>query len=240
MKEKIKQLFGLFGAFAVVGVTTFGGGYAMLPALQREVVEKRRWATEEEVMDWYAIGQCTPGVIAVNTATFVGQKQAGVWGGIFATLGVVFPSLVIIMIIAAFIQNFAHLPAVQNAFAGIRVCVCVLILNAVVKLWKKSVVDWKTFLIFLLVFAGSVFLNVSPVLYVLAAALAGIVIKEPWLVCMPLVGFVAAVGMLVSYALLVDDCRLYWGLWFGLSFLVMMVVPGHIINRKAKRACSGN
>ncbi len=178
MKEKIKQLFGLFGAFAVVGVTTFGGGYAMLPALQREVVEKRRWATEEEAMDWYAIGQCTPGVIAVNTATFVGQKQAGIPGGIFATLGVVFPSLVIIMIIAAFIQNFAHLPAVQNAFAGIRVCVCVLILNAVVKLWKKSVVDWKTFLIFLLVFAGSVFLNVSPVLYVLAAALAGIVIKE--------------------------------------------------------------
>ena len=178
MKEKLKQLFGLFGAFAVVGVTTFGGGYAMLPALQREVVEKRRWATEEEVMDWYAIGQCTPGVIAVNTATFVGQKQVGIWGGIFATLGVVFPSLIIIMIIAAFIQNFAHLPAVQNAFAGIRVCVCVLILNAVVKLWKKSVVDWKTFLIFLLVFAGSVFLNISPVLYVLAAAVAGIVIRE--------------------------------------------------------------
>ena len=178
MKEKLKQLFGLFGAFAVVGVTTFGGGYAMLPALQREVVEKRRWAKEEEVMDWYSIGQCTPGVIAVNTATFVGQKQAGILGGIFATLGVVFPSLVIIMIIAAFIQNFAHLPAVQNAFAGIRVCVCVLILNAVVKLWKKSVVDWKTFLIFLLVFAGSVFLNISPVLYVLAAALAGIVVKE--------------------------------------------------------------
>ena len=178
MKEKLKRLFGLFGAFAIVGVTTFGGGYAMLPALQREVVEKRRWATEEEVMDWYAIGQCTPGVIAVNTATFVGQKQAGVWGGIFATLGVVFPSLIIIMIIAAFIQNFAHLPAVQNAFAGIRVCVCVLILNAVVKLWKKSVVDWKTFLIFLLVFAGSVFLNISPVLYVLAAAVAGVVIRE--------------------------------------------------------------
>lgn len=178
MKEKLRQLFGLFGAFAVVGVTTFGGGYAMLPALQREVVEKRRWATEEEVMDWYAIGQCTPGVIAVNTATFVGQKQAGIPGGIFATLGVVFPSLVIIMIIAAFIQNFAHLPAVQNAFAGIRVCVCVLILNAVVKLWKKSIVDWKTFLIFLLVFAGSVFLNISPVLYVLAAAVAGIIIRE--------------------------------------------------------------
>lgn len=178
MKDKLKQLGRLLITFAVVGVTTFGGGYAMLPALQREVVEKRRWATDEEVMDWYAIGQCTPGVIAVNTATFVGQKLAGVLGGIFATLGVVFPSLVIITIIAAFIQNFAHLPAVQSAFAGIRVCVCVLILNAVVKLWKKSVVDWKTLLIFIAVFACSVFLDVSPVIYVLAAAIAGIIVKE--------------------------------------------------------------
>lgn len=178
MKDKLKQLGRLFITFAVVGVTTFGGGYAMLPALQREVVEKRRWATDEEVMDWYAIGQCTPGVIAVNTATFVGQKLAGVLGGIFATLGVVFPSLVIITIIAAFIQNFAHLPAVQSAFAGIRVCVCVLILNAVVKLWKKSVVDWKTLLIFIAVFACSVFLSISPAIYVLAAAIAGIIVKE--------------------------------------------------------------
>ena len=178
MKEKFKQLWQLFVTFAIVGVTTFGGGYAMLPALQREVVDKRKWASDEEVMDWYAIGQCTPGVIAVNTATFVGQKQAGVIGGIFATLGVVFPSLVIITIIAAFIQNFAHLAAVQKAFAGIRVCVCVLILNAVVKLWKKSVVDWKTLVIFAAVFAGSVFLSVSPVVYVVIAALAGIVDKE--------------------------------------------------------------
>lgn len=178
MKEKLNRLIKLFCTFAVVGVTTFGGGYAMLPALQREVVEKRRWANDEEVMDWYAIGQCTPGVIAVNTATFVGQKQAGTLGGIFATLGVVFPSLVIITIIAAFIQNFADLPAVQSAFAGIRVCVCVLILNAVVKLWKKSVVDWKTLVIFIVVFIGSVILDVSPVLYVIAAAVAGIIVKE--------------------------------------------------------------
>ncbi len=178
MKEKFKQLWQLFVTFAIVGVTTFGGGYAMLPALQREVVDKRKWASDEEVMDWYAIGQCTPGVIAVNTATFVGQKQAGVIGGIFATLGVVFPSLVIITIIAAFIQNFAHLAVVQKAFAGIRVCVCVLILNAVVKLWKKSVVDWKTLIIFIAVFAGSVFLSVSPIVYVIIAALAGIVVKE--------------------------------------------------------------
>lgn len=178
MKEKLGQLWELFITFAIVGVTTFGGGYAMLPALQREVVDKRKWASDEEIMDWYAIGQCTPGVIAVNTATFVGQKQAGVIGGILATLGVVFPSLVIITVIAAFIQNFAHLPVVQKAFAGIRVCVCVLILNAVVKLWKKSVVDWKTLVIFLIVFLGSVIFDVSPVLYVVAAAVLGIVIKE--------------------------------------------------------------
>ena len=171
-------LLDLFCAFFRIGLFTFGGGYAMLPLLQREIVEKKHWATEEELLDYFAVGQCTPGIIAVNTATFVGFKEKKLSGAIFATLGVVFPSLIIIMIIAAFIQNFAHLPAVQNAFAGIRVCVCVLILNAVVKLWKKSVVDWKTFLIFLLVFAGSVFLNISPVLYVLAAAVAGVVIRE--------------------------------------------------------------
>ena len=177
MKDKLKQLGGLFITFAVVGVTTFGGGYAMLPALQREVVEKRRWATDEEVMDWYAIGQCTPGVIAVNTATFVGQKQAGVLGGIFATLGVVFPSLVIITIIAAFIQNFAHLPAVQSAFAGIRVCVCVLIFNAVVKLWKKSVVDKKTLALYAVILLASLLTDLSPVIFVLFAAVSGIVLQ---------------------------------------------------------------
>ena len=177
MKDKLSQLGKLFCTFAVVGVTTFGGGYAMLPALQREVVEKRRWATDEEVMDWYAIGQCTPGVIAVNTATFVGQKQAGILGGVFATLGVVFPSLVIITIIAAFIQNFAHLPAVQSAFAGIRVCVCVLIFNAVVKLWQSAVKDAWGWVIFLAVLGVSLFTELSPVYCVLAAAAVGIAVQ---------------------------------------------------------------
>ena len=173
-----KRLWELFYTFAKVGVMTFGGGYAMLPILQREVVENKGWATEEELADWFAIGQCTPGVIAVNTATFAGRKVLGNIGGVAATLGVVFPSLIIISLLAGVITTFAEVAWVKNAFAGIRVCVCVLILNAVVKLWKKSVVDWKTFLIFLLVFAGSVFLNISPVLYVLAAAVAGVVIRE--------------------------------------------------------------
>ena len=168
----------MFLTFAKVGVMTFGGGYAMLPILQREVVENKGWATEEELTDYFAIGQCTPGVIAVNTATFIGQKLKGIPGGIFTTLGVVFPSIVIITLIAAFISNFAHLAVVQNAFAGVRVCVCVLIFNAVMKLWKKSVVDKATLVIFALVFLGSTLLNLSPVLYVLAAGVAGVIVKK--------------------------------------------------------------
>ena len=173
----MKKLWELFLTFGRIGVLTIGGGYAMLPMLQREVVEKRRWATEEQVMDYFAIGQCTPGVIAVNTATFVGYSQAGVIGGIVATLGVVFPSLVIITVIAAFLQNFADIKAVQYAFWGIRVCVCVLILNAVVKLVKKSVVDWITLLIFTAVLVLSLVLDISPVIFVLAAGVAGVIIK---------------------------------------------------------------
>ena len=174
----MKELWTMFWAFARIGGLTFGGGYAMLPMLQKEVVEKHGWATEEELMDYYAIGQCTPGVIAVNTATFVGQKARGLAGAIFATLGVVFPSVVIITLIAAFLSNFAHLAVVQNAFAGVRVCVCVLIFNAVIKLWKKSVVDKAALVIFLAVFLGSCLLELSPVIWVLLAGGAGLLIKK--------------------------------------------------------------
>ncbi len=173
----MKELFDLFFTFAKVGVMTFGGGYAMLPILQREVAEKKKWATDEELMDYFAIGQCTPGVIAVNTATFIGQKLKGVVGGIVATLGVVFPSLVIISLLAGVIEAFSHLEWVQHAFGGVRICVCVLIINAVVKLFKKAVVDWKTLVIFILVTLGSVLTDLSPVIFVLAAAVIGIALK---------------------------------------------------------------
>ena len=113
------NLLSLFVAFAKVGVMTFGGGYAMIPILEREIVDKHGWASSEELMDYYAVGQCTPGVIAVNTATFVGQKCAGTLGGIVATLGVVFPSLVIICVIAGILTNFADIPAVKSAFAAL-------------------------------------------------------------------------------------------------------------------------
>lgn len=178
MKEKKTSLWTLFWTFAKMGAMTFGGGYAMLPILQREVVEGKHWASEEELMDYFAIGQCTPGIIAVNTATFIGQKQRGILGGITSTLGVVFPSVVIISILAGLITNFSHLAWVQNAFAGIQVCVCVLIFNAVVKLLKKSVVDKRAAGIFLVVLAGGVFLDISPAWFVIAAAVVGIILKN--------------------------------------------------------------
>ena len=173
----MKLLLQMFLTFAKVGVMTFGGGYAMLPILQREIVEKKGWATDEELTDYFAIGQCTPGVIAVNTATFIGQKLTGFWGAVFATLGVVFPSLVIISLLAGVIEAFSYIIWVQHAFGGIRVCVCVLIANAVVKLYKKAVVDVPTFIIFLLVALGSILLDFSPVIFVVIAAVAGIILK---------------------------------------------------------------
>ena len=170
------MLMDLFWTFARVGVMTFGGGYAMLPILQREVVEKKGWATEDELADYFAIGQCTPGIIAVNTATFIGRKNGGISGGIIATLGLVFPSLVIITLLASVIQVFAEL--VQHAFAGIRVCVCVLIFNAVCKLGKKAIVDKPAAAIALLVTVLAFFTDLSPAVFVLLAAAAGLAIRQ--------------------------------------------------------------
>ncbi len=167
----------LFFTFAKMGVMTFGGGYAMLPILQREIVENKKWATEEELADYYAIGQCTPGIIAVNTATFIGTKYKGILGGIVATLGLVFPCLVIISVIAALITNFADNEIVHHAFIGIRACVCVQIFNSVLKLGKKSVIDIPTAIIFLAVLLVAFFTDISPVIFVIVAALAGLAIK---------------------------------------------------------------
>ena len=168
----------LFLTFARVGVCTFGGGYAMLPILQREVVEKKGWATDEELTDYYAIGQCTPGVIAVNTATFIGHKRKGIPGGILATLGVVSPSIVIITVIASFLKNFADNPLVIHAFNGIRACVCVLIFNAVLKLRRSTVIDLPTAIIFYAVFALSAVFGLSPAILVLVCGVIGLSLKR--------------------------------------------------------------
>lgn len=171
-------LLDLFITFAKVGVMTFGGGYAMLPILERELVENKHWTTEEDLADYFAIGQCTPGIIAVNTATFVGQKTAGTLGGIFATLGLVFPSFIIITALGSIISLYDDLPEVKNAFAGIRVCVSVLIFNAVIKLWKKAVIDAETLGIFIALLASQLLTNFSPVFFILASAILGIIIKR--------------------------------------------------------------
>lgn len=169
------NLFKLFGIFAKIGATTFGGGYAMLPILQREIVDKYHLATKEELLDYYAISQCTPGVISVNTATFIGYKLKGIRGAIIATLGVITPSVIIIMILAGLINQFSSYPVVQNAFVGIRICVAALIINAVISLWKNSIVDIYTLILFGIMLTITLFTSISPVYLMLAAGILTII-----------------------------------------------------------------
>ncbi len=189
------ELLRMFLTFAKVGVMTFGGGYAMLPILQREIVEKHQWATDAELTDYFAIGQCTPGIIAVNTATFIGRKHKGILGGIIATLGVVFPSLVIITLIAAFLTNFADIPLVRNALAGVNACVVALIASSVLKLGKTTLKNSPSVVIFLCVLALACVSNfvsfpatwwgklldtvVSPAVLIVCAGVVGVILWMP-------------------------------------------------------------
>lgn len=182
MKEKktetstAKLLGQLFLSFAKIGVMTFGGGLAMLPILERELVEDRGWVTHDEILDYYAVGQCTPGIIAVNTATFVGYKKAKVLGAVISTLGMAFPSVVIISAIAAVLSNFADIPAVQHAFAGIRIAVCALIASAVIKLAKSNVRSIAQIIIAVAAFIIIAVFGASPVVVVVGAAVAGLLL----------------------------------------------------------------
>ncbi|MBR0136645.1 MAG: chromate transporter [Clostridia bacterium] len=180
--DKRTTLWELFSAFMRIGAFTFGGGYAMLPMLERECVDKTGWVTRDELLDYFAIGQCTPGVIAVNTATFVGKKERGFVGALVTTAGVVLPSFVIICILTALLANFADYRPVQYALHGIRVAVGVLILNTVIKLVKEKIKDWLGYLLCFIAFAlvalpstlGLPF-RINPVFVVIGAAVVGIV-----------------------------------------------------------------
>lgn len=172
----MKELWKLYRVFFSIGICTFGGGYAMLSLLQRVIVEQYHWASEEELMDYYAIGQCTPGIIALNTSTFIGYKCHKLPGAIAATLGFLSPSILVIVLIAAFMTNYASLPVVKHAFAGIRICVCALILDAVLKLGKKSIVDKFSVIIFLAIVALSAFTGVSTIILVIGAGVVGYLI----------------------------------------------------------------
>ena len=167
----------LYWTFLRIGLFTIGGGYAMLPMLRKEVVEKYKWATDEEMLDYFAIGQSTPGIIAINTSTFIGFKKAGVFGGICATLGMVTPSWIIIISIAKFFDAFADNAYVSSAFTGIRVIVVVLILNAVIKMGKKSIKSWIQLLIAIGAFALIAFTALSPIYVVVISGILGIIIN---------------------------------------------------------------
>ena len=171
----MKLLWDLYRTFFTIGALTFGGGYAMLPMLERELVEKRKWVTQEEILNYFAIGQCTPGIIAVNTATFVGYKVKKIIGGVVATLGVVSPSIVIITIIAAVLSNFMDIAWVQHAFAGIRVAVCALIVSSVVKLVKSNVKKHWHIALALCAFAVVALLGLSPVWVVIGCVVLSVI-----------------------------------------------------------------
>ena len=172
----------LYTTFVKIGCVTFGGGYAMLPILERELVDKRHWTTMDDLRDYFSIGQCTPGIIALNVSTFIGEKKKGVPGALLATTGFLTGPIIIILIIASFLTGFADQPIVQHAFAGIRVCVCVLIVQAVLRLWKTSVVDGFTLFLYLVIFVLNAFSGVLPVrvpaaVLVIIAGVAGVLMS---------------------------------------------------------------
>ncbi len=172
----MKEIISLFTSFFKIGIMTFGGGYAMLPMLERELVDKKKYITMEEIMDYYAVGQCTPGVIAVNVATFIGYKRKGIIGGIFATLGVIFPSIIIITLLASVLSMIAGHPIVEHAFAGISVAVCALIVQAIFKLSKSGIKDIMTVIIAAIAFALSL-LGLSPIIIIILAGVIGVTAK---------------------------------------------------------------
>ena len=175
LKEKLKLYLTIYWTMFKIGITTFGGGYAMIAIFDKELGERKQWIDREELLDYLAISQITPGVIAVNVATFVGRKKGGVIGAIFGTLGVVTPSLIIITIIAALFTNFASNEYVMHAFSGIRICACVLIINATIRFVKQTVVDVLTLVTFVCVFLVAAFTRISTVYIVLFIILVSIV-----------------------------------------------------------------
>lgn len=160
-------------SFVKIGFLTIGGGYVMLPMMQSELIEKKHWITEEELLDYYAVGQSTPGIIAVNVATFVGYKKAGITGGIVATLGIIAPSLIIITALAGVIQSIDQYPNVQKAMSGINVAVCALITDATLNFIKKGVKNFVTLLVLLASFLLIYYVKVPSYLIVLGAAFLG-------------------------------------------------------------------
>ena len=173
MKDRLIRYAQLFAAFFKIGLFTFGGGMSMLPMLQRELVESKQWLTEEEILNYFAIGQCTPGIIAVNVATFCGYKRAGLSGAIVSTIGMVCPSWIVITLIAGSVSRFSDIAWIQRAMKGIYVAVAALLARAVFTFGKKIITDLVTAVIAVAAFFAMSVWNVSGILIVLAAGIIG-------------------------------------------------------------------
>ncbi|MBQ9846142.1 MAG: chromate transporter [Oscillospiraceae bacterium] len=174
----MKEILNIYLKFLKIGSVTFGGGYAMLPILRREIVEKEKWLSEEDVMDFYAIGQSMPGIIAVNVGGFIGYQRKKEAGAVAAALGVVSPCLIIITIIAACLSNFQDNVYVRHALSAVSVCVCALILDSIISMWKKGVKDIFGFVLFAIMLVAMTFTEISPVLLVVLSAVGGIIYKS--------------------------------------------------------------
>jgi len=174
-RHQKEKLLTVFTTFFKIGLFTFGGGYAMIPLIEYEIVERHHWIESKDILDIFAIAEATPGVIAVNTATFVGYKVAGFWGSLLATLGVVIPSLTIISLIALFFQEFQSLEWVGYAFKGVRAGVVVLILGAVVKMAQKGEYTPLTVLILILTFGLASFTDINIIYLLLGGAVTGLI-----------------------------------------------------------------
>ena len=174
----LKELWIIFITFFKMGAVTFGGGYAMLPILRREIVQKYEWLSEEEVMDFYAISQGLPGIIAINVSVFIGYSRKKGAGAVAGALGMVAPSILIITIIAMCLSNFQDNPYVRYALNAISVCVCALIIDSVIAMWKKGIKDKFCVVLCLIMFVCTAFTNFSPILMVVIAAISGIVVKS--------------------------------------------------------------
>lgn len=171
-----KKAWLLFVTFLKIGAFTFGGGYAMIPLIQRETVERRKWIKGEEILDIVAIAESTPGPIAINSATFVGYKVCGFWGAFTATVGVVLPSFLIIYGISFVLRQFENFTAVQYAFNGIRAGVLALIIKALISMYRACPKDWFAYLVMAAAFLGVAFFHVNVLLVIAGCAVAGLAV----------------------------------------------------------------
>ena len=175
MNDKLKKALQLFLTFFKIGAFTFGGGYAMIPLIQKEVVEEKKWITDDDILEIIAIAESTPGPIAINSATFVGYRVCGFWGSFFATLGVVLPSFVIILIISFVLNEFQNIKAVQYAFNGIRAGVLALLIKALWGMYKKTPKNIVSYIVIALSFIAVAIIDVPVLLVIIGCALFGLI-----------------------------------------------------------------